>query len=140
MQSVIVSRFEGLNRGNVYELANGQMWAQIEPWNWRWIWNQPRAIIITENGFSRLKVEQIDHAVLVSQIHPEFEGHITNKFTGFKYGAVFELDNGQAWEQTDTTIEVDVDVLPKATIWLSGERYKMKAGSISGSVTVKKLR
>jgi len=140
IRSVIVSRFTGLNRGNVYELANGQMWEQTEPWIWHWIWNQPQAVILMENGVSRLKVEQIDHPVFVSQIHPEVESRITNDFTGFKYGALFELDNGQAWEQTDTKIEVDVDVSPKAVIWLSGGSYKMKVGSIAGSVNVKKLK
>ena len=140
IRSVIVSRFTGLNRGNLYELANGQMWEQTEPWNWRWIWNQPEASIITENGASRLKVEQIDRPVFVSQIHPEFESRITNDFTGFQYGAVFELDNGQAWGQTDTKVEAAMELSPKAVIWMSIYGYKLKVGNVSGSVAVEKLR
>ena len=37
-ESYIMSKFDGLEYGNLYQLANGQVWEQVEPWIWVWIW------------------------------------------------------------------------------------------------------
>jgi len=68
IESSIVSKFEGLNAGNIYRLANGQIWEQIEPWVWVWIWVNPKVIIFEAAGGYKMKVENIEHAVLVRQL------------------------------------------------------------------------
>ena len=68
IESTIISRFEGLNAGNVYTLANGQIWEQVEPWVWIWIWINPNVTIYAASGSYKMKVENIEHSVSVRQL------------------------------------------------------------------------
>lgn len=68
IESIIVNKFEGLNSGNIYKLANGQIWEQVEPWVWVWVWVNPSVIIYPASGGYKMKVENIEHAVLVQRI------------------------------------------------------------------------
>jgi len=68
IESAIVSKFEGLNAGNIYRLANGQIWEQIESWIWIWIWINPKVIIYPASGGYKMNVENIEHAVFVRRI------------------------------------------------------------------------
>lgn len=68
VESTIASKFDGLNRGNIYILANGQIWEQIEAWSWVWIWSNPSVIIYSGPSGWQMKVENIDHTVLVQKI------------------------------------------------------------------------
>lgn len=68
IESTIVSNFQGLNAGNIYRLANGQIWEQIEPWIWVWVWVSPSVIIYPASGGYKMKVENIEHPVLVRRI------------------------------------------------------------------------
>jgi hypothetical protein len=68
VESIIVSKFEGLNAGNFYKLANGQIWEQVEAWVWVWIWVNPNVTIYPSSGGYKMKVENIDHSVLVRRV------------------------------------------------------------------------
>lgn len=69
VESFIVSDFDGLEYGNLYELANGQVWQQSEAWIWIWIWIYPQVVIWDDGGVYRMKVEGIDHAVVVRRVN-----------------------------------------------------------------------
>jgi len=68
IESYITSEFDGLDYGNIYKLANGQIWEQTEPWIWVWVWVNPRVLIWNDGGVYRMKVEKIDHPVVVRRI------------------------------------------------------------------------
>jgi len=68
IESMIVSEFSGLNAGNLYKLANGQIWEQIEPWVWVWIWVNPSVMIYQTSGGYKMKVENIEHPVFVQRV------------------------------------------------------------------------
>lgn len=68
VQSVIVSKFNGLDHGNIYELQNGQIWKQTEYWAWAWAWAMPKVLIYEDGGVFKMKVENIDHAVTVERM------------------------------------------------------------------------
>lgn len=68
IESTIISTFQGLNAGNIYKLADGQIWEQVEPWVWAWIWINPKVTIYAASGAYRMKVENIDHPVLVRRL------------------------------------------------------------------------
>lgn len=68
VESMIVSEFSGLNSGNIYVLANGQIWEQVESWVWTWTWVNPSVIIYAESGGYKMKVENINHPVSVRRI------------------------------------------------------------------------
>ncbi len=68
IESTVVSKFEGLNAGNVYTLANGQSWEQIEPWNWISAGANPSVTIYPASGGHKMKVHNIEHSVLVRRV------------------------------------------------------------------------
>jgi hypothetical protein len=68
IESYIESKFNGLDYGNIYKLSNGQIWEQTEAWIWVWIWVRPQVMIYKDGGITKMKVENIDHAVTVKQI------------------------------------------------------------------------
>lgn len=69
IESFIESNFNGLNMGNIYRLSNGQIWEQTEAWVWVWIWVRPKVMIYNDRGITRMKVENIDRAVMVRRIN-----------------------------------------------------------------------
>lgn len=69
IESTIINDFDGLELGNIYKLANGQVWEQTEPWIWVWVWVNPSVIIWNEGGIYKMKVEQIDHAVVIKKVN-----------------------------------------------------------------------
>jgi hypothetical protein len=68
IESVIVSDFDGLDLGNIYKLANGQIWEQTEAWVWVWVWVMPNVQIWHSGGVWRMKVEGIHHATVVRRL------------------------------------------------------------------------
>lgn len=68
IESSIISKFNGLNMGNIYRLSNGQIWEQTEAWVWTWVWIQPKVMIYSQKGLTKMKVENIDHAVTIRRI------------------------------------------------------------------------
>ena len=68
IESTIVSEFSGLNHGNIYKLANGQIWEQTDFWIWYWYWVGPEVLIWSDNGIYKMKVDQIEHAVTVRRL------------------------------------------------------------------------
>lgn len=68
IESYIVSDFDGFEQGNIYKLANGQVWEQVDAWIWIWIWVNPRVTIYKTRGVYKMKVEQIEHPIAVQRI------------------------------------------------------------------------
>lgn len=68
IESTVVSKFEGLNAGNIYTLANGQVWEQIEPWNWIRAGTNPSVMIYPVSGGHKMKVQNIERSVLVRRV------------------------------------------------------------------------
>jgi hypothetical protein len=64
----ITSSFTGFKHGNVYVLANGQVWEQTEYYYWYWYAYSPRVLIYPSYGSSKMLVEGIDHPVTVRRI------------------------------------------------------------------------
>jgi hypothetical protein len=68
--SIITSQFGGFSHGNLYTLANGQVWEQTEAYTWTWTWTWPEVTIYQESGRFFMKVQNIDHHVSVQQVSP----------------------------------------------------------------------
>ena len=68
IESYIASRFDGLQHGNVYRLGNGQIWEQVDAWIWVWVWVNPKVTIYKTGGLYKMKVEQIEHPVVVERL------------------------------------------------------------------------
>jgi len=68
VQSAITSDFSGLQYGNVYVLANGQIWEQVEAYYWYWYAYYPRVTIYSSYGAYKMQVSGIDRAVTVKRL------------------------------------------------------------------------
>jgi len=68
VESVIVSKFTGLKKGNAYTLQNGQIWKQTEMWTQPAMYIRPKVTIHKEGGASKMKVENIDRSVAVERV------------------------------------------------------------------------
>lgn len=68
IQSRIISNYDGLEHGNLYQLQNGQIWKQTEFYIYIHIAVNPRVLIYQDGIVVKMKVEGIDHAVIVERL------------------------------------------------------------------------
>lgn len=64
---------------------------------------------------------------------------IVNKFEGFDYGNLYELENGQIWKQTSYQYERSYAFMPEVLIYLDGVVYKMHVDGYQNEVTVEQV-
>ncbi|MFC1783195.1 tetratricopeptide repeat protein [Planctomycetota bacterium] len=68
IESYIDSDFDGIEYGNIYVLANGQIWEQTEAYPYPYPYPMPKVIIWNSGGVYKMKVEKIDRPVTVRRI------------------------------------------------------------------------
>lgn len=68
IESVIVGKFTGLKKGNIYTLQNGQVWKQTELYSRSLLQVRPKVTIHKEAGGAKMKVEGIDREVAVERV------------------------------------------------------------------------
>lgn len=157
IRSFIVSDFDGIKMGNIYRLANGQIWEQSEPYIWIHIAVIPPVTIWSSHGMYKMKVDGIDRAVGVRLVYgPDLapavsstdseallpaviESQIVSDFDGFEMGNIYKLANGQIWEQTDPRFRARIRVNPGVTIWKDGSQYSMHVDGLDPAITVRPL-
>lgn len=65
IESYVSSDFDGLQRGNIYVLANGQVWEQTEYYFYYNFAYRPRVRIYMSHGTYLMRVEGVNRAVAV---------------------------------------------------------------------------
>jgi len=68
------------------------------------------------------------------------ESNIDGSFEGFNYGTLFQLKNGEFWQQVEYTISIDLELSPKVVIWQSGSYYYMAIENVDKWVKVSKVK
>ncbi|HEX7000954.1 MAG TPA: hypothetical protein VF164_04600 [Trueperaceae bacterium] len=68
VESVITSDFSGFSTGEVFVLANGQVWQQIEYYTWYWHTFRPRVTVYSDYGGYKMMVDGISHPVSVRRL------------------------------------------------------------------------
>ncbi len=134
-----MDEFDGLRQGNVYTLQNGQLWEQTEPYTEIHLEIRPDAIIWNNGGAFVMKVAGVEHPVEVRRIPIETESEIVDEFDGLRQGNVYELQNGQFWEQTEQYSEIDLETRPDARIWNNGGAFVMKVAGVEHAVEVRQI-
>ncbi|MFG1734100.1 RsiV family protein [Paenibacillus sp. 843] len=64
------------------------------------------------------------------------KSHIENEFTGYDYGNIYELANGQMWKQVEYTFYFNYASSPEAIIYQKGSKYYLQAEYIDSAVEV----
>jgi len=68
------------------------------------------------------------------------ETQINGKFTGWDGDTIFELTNGQIWQQDSYAYTYYYAYRPKVLIYYVGGRYKMTVEGVDGFIYVKRLK
>ncbi|RUM40953.1 MAG: hypothetical protein DSY80_09510 [Desulfocapsa sp.] len=67
------------------------------------------------------------------------ESKISNHFGGTGFGNVYELENGQYWEQASFEISVRVETLPHVLVWSQEAGFKMAIAGERDFINVKPI-
>ena len=65
---------------------------------------------------------------------------IRGSCSGYKRGAVFELTNGQTWEQTSYEYQYSYSYRPDIELDASERQGRLKLDGMSGFIDVKRVR
>lgn len=68
------------------------------------------------------------------------ESRIDGEFTGWTGETLFQLQNGQIWQQTSYAYHYHYAYSPQVLIYTSGGRYKMKVDGVASEIYVRRLR
>ena len=76
----------------------------------------------------------------MSTSRERLETQIKGAFKGWKSKAVFELANGQTWQQTDYTYHYQYAYRPEVVIYRGGSGFEMRVEGMDDAVAVKRLK
>lgn len=101
---------------------------------------QPEVIVYQEGKKYKMKIQGIEKLIAVNKIQEVIESNIAGDFKGYDGTSSFKLQNGQNWEQAETTSNVFSNLFrPAVTIYLTAEGYRMKIEGLNESpILVKK--
>lgn len=78
-------------------------------------------------------------AFVVSLGKDVIESQINGQFEGFKHGNVYELMNGQVWQQIDSSYSLNHLYVPRVAIFERDGYFYMKVYGMDGEVAVQQL-
>lgn len=118
--SRIDGEFNGWNDEVVYKLTNGQYWQQTSyHYYYRYAYS-PKVLIYLSNGVYKMHVDGADgHDVTVSQISEVLESRISGEFKGWEGDTMYQLTNGQYWQQSDYHYHYHYAYSPEVLIYKS---------------------
>lgn len=147
-----------VRRGTIFTTRSGNTYQVVEPVVLLELELSPEVTITTDGGYHKLIIEGLKKSLLcrlhdkveklsssddyliearITEVHNDsFGTGNKNMFSGFNNGHIYELDNGQLWEQTEPYICVSTSVMPKVMIWNNGTVHKMKVDGIEKAITV----
>jgi hypothetical protein len=67
------------------------------------------------------------------------ESRLRGEFTGWDGETVFELDNGQKWQQARYTYRYHYAYRPRAKVYRDGSRYYLEVDGVRDRLEVKRV-
>ncbi|MGM7449412.1 hypothetical protein ACP7H9_12945 [Idiomarina sp. ST20R2A10] len=126
--------FEGFDDEILFKLMDGTYWIQAQYLYWYHYAYCPRVNILSANGNFYLQVEGQNQIVPIRQISDVVESQINGEFKGWEGETVYELTNGQVWQQCTYSYEYTYSYMPEALVYDAGAGYKMKVEGTSADV------
>lgn len=99
----------------------------------------PKVVVLQQGETFRLTVDGLSTPLVCRQLTSVVESEIL-EFDGLEFGKIFNLSNGESWQQTDASISVGVGLRRQVTIYAKGAAWKMKVEGTGRSVSVRRLR
>lgn len=140
IESRIDGQFDGWYGETVFPLQNRQYWQQaIYAYRYHYAYS-PAVRIVCDSSECQMHVDGIDEAVVVKQADVVVDSQIVSQFDGWDGDTIFELLNGQVWQQSGPGIAVSVAVQPRALIFSVGGFFKLQVARVSSNVQVERIR
>ncbi len=79
-------------------------------------------------------------AFIVGLGNDVIESQINGVFNGFQHGNIYELMNGQAWQQIDQTYNNNNLYVPRVMIFERNSYFYMKVDGMGEIITVQQIR
>ena len=140
VESCIEGDFEGWEGDTVFELCNGQVWVQLSPGLLLHLALRPDVTIVSTGEGYRMFVEGVSDSILVSQVTDFIRTCIDGEFEGWEGDTVFELCNGQVWQQASYDYTYHYAYRPDVLIYRSGAGYRMKVEGVRDTIKVIRLQ
>lgn len=125
LKSKVTGDFKGFDNEVLFSLANRQYWIQTIRKYWYYRALQPSVSIYKYNETKYLLIDGQSEFVPVEQITDVLEDIIVSEFSGWTGDTVFELNNGQIWQQDEYSYRYHHAYRPTALIYGVGLGYKM---------------
>jgi len=125
LKSKINEDFKGFDTDALFPLANRQYWIQTARKYWYYKSFQTSISIYKYKEQNYLLVDGQSEFVTVEQVTDVLEDIIVSEFTGWTGDTIFELNNGQIWQQDEYSYRYHHAFRPTALIFNVGPGYKM---------------
>jgi hypothetical protein len=140
IESRIDGEFNGWMGETLFPLQNGQVWQQaVYAYHYHYAYS-PAVQIVRSGSQYEMHVEQVDPTVTVSLADLLVDSHIVGNFDGWDGDTLFELDNGQIWQQVGPGVATHVAVRPRALIVRAGAVTKLNVVGVESNVQVAQVR
>lgn len=122
----IENEFEGFDDEMIFELTDGSFWIQNEYKYWYYYAYRPQINILRGGRNLYLQVNGQDQVVAIRQITDVVKSKINGDYNGWDGETIYELTNGQVWQQSSYSYEYSYSYMPEVIIYNTGSSYKMQ--------------
>ena len=126
--------FEGFDDEVIFKLMDGSYWIQDEYKYWYHYAYFPEALILRGNGKLYIQVDGQSEIVPVSEITGVIESKINGEFNGWEGETVYDLTNGQTWQQSRYKYVYKYAYMPEVLIYNPGGGHIMKVAGTTAKV------
>ena len=131
-KSQIDGDFEGFDDQVLFKLMDGSCWVQDEYKYWYYYSYCPGAKILQKAGTFYIQVDGQSEIVSVREITGVVESKINGAFKGWEGDTIYELVNGQVWQQSH--YKYKYAYMPRVLVYNPGGGYIMKVKGTTAKV------
>ena len=140
IETCIDGEFTGWSGDTLFELCNGQLWIQASyDYLYHYAYRPDVTIVSTDEGY-RMFVEDVSDSILVARVTDFMRTCIDGEFEGWEGETVFELCNGQVWQQASYDYTYHYAYRPDVLIYWAGSGYQMRVEGVDETIEVIRLQ
>lgn len=141
VQTCIDGEFEGWEGETVFRLCNGQIWEQVSyAYHYVYAFN-PSVTLVSDGDFATMTIDSSGESITVQQVTSFIDTCISSDFNGWDGDTIFELCNGQVWQQSSFDFKFSFKFRPSTLIYESvWGGVKMSVEGISETISVVRLQ
>ena len=128
----IDGEFEGFDDEVIFKMTNGTYWIQDQYKYWYHYAYNPEATITEESGRHILSVA--GNSIPVRRANNVIESRIDGEFQGWEGETVYNLVNGQVWQQSTYKCQYKYAYMPQVIIYQAGSGYKILVAGTTANV------